>query len=249
MYTIEDYLNSLKNDKSKLKDNLEEKGITGLSGDETFTELVPEVLNIKQSDLGEYFTDTIPSGSSNAGGIINSIKKLPDNITLSGNPSYLFARASALEEAPIIDFSGQTNITGLFYYCANLKNIPLYNFSSVTLCNSAFSNCISLISVPEFNLSSCTQFSTAFNGCSNLENVPLFNTPSATDFDRMFQNCPKLTNESIDNILQMCISATNYSSTKTLRYMGFNSSSYSASRIQALPHYQNFINAGWTIGY
>ena len=44
--TTADYLNQLEQDRQDLVDNLETKGITGLSGDETFTELVPEVLNI-----------------------------------------------------------------------------------------------------------------------------------------------------------------------------------------------------------
>ena len=46
MNTTADYLNQLEQDREDLVDNLETKGITGLTGDETFTELVPEVLNI-----------------------------------------------------------------------------------------------------------------------------------------------------------------------------------------------------------
>lgn len=48
-YTTSDYLNQLEQDREDLVDNLETKGITGLTGDETFTELVPEVLNIESS--------------------------------------------------------------------------------------------------------------------------------------------------------------------------------------------------------
>ena len=44
--TTSDYLNQLRTDKQDLVDNLTAKGISGLTGDETFTELVPEVLNI-----------------------------------------------------------------------------------------------------------------------------------------------------------------------------------------------------------
>jgi len=46
MPTIAEQLTQLESDRQDLVDNLETKGITGLSGDETFTELVPEVLNI-----------------------------------------------------------------------------------------------------------------------------------------------------------------------------------------------------------
>lgn len=46
MPTIAQQLSQLEQDREDLVDNLETKGITGLTGDETFTELVPEVLNI-----------------------------------------------------------------------------------------------------------------------------------------------------------------------------------------------------------
>lgn len=51
--TTSDYLEQLQQDKQDLVDNLTTKGITGLTGDETFTELVPEVLNI-HSGGGSY---------------------------------------------------------------------------------------------------------------------------------------------------------------------------------------------------
>lgn len=44
--TTQDYLDQLESDREDMVDNLETKGITGLTGDETFTELVPEILNI-----------------------------------------------------------------------------------------------------------------------------------------------------------------------------------------------------------
>lgn len=49
--TTSDYLEQLQQDKSDLVDNLTTKGITGLTGDETFTELVPEVLNIPAGSI------------------------------------------------------------------------------------------------------------------------------------------------------------------------------------------------------
>jgi hypothetical protein len=47
----------------------------------------------------------------------------------------------------------------------------------------------------------------------------------------------------------MCINATSYTGTKTFSKFGFNSGYYAASKIQSLPSYQDFITAGWTIGY
>ena len=53
----------------------------------------------------------------------------------------------------------------------------------------------------------------------------------------------------LNNILLSCISATSYTETKTLTQLGIYSYRYPASRIQALPNYQDFLNAGWTTGY
>ena len=64
------------------------------------------------------------------------------------------------------------------------------------------------------------------------------------------KNCPNLTDTSLDNLLQMCINSNVTSSTrKNLNDVGLTATDYPVSRIQALPHYQDFINAGWTIGY
>ena len=63
----------------------------------------------------------------------------------------------------------------------------------------------------------------------------------------MFSSCNKLTDTSIDNILQFCI--TSKRKNGTLKYLGFNSNAYPINRIEALPHYQDFLDAGWTIGY
>lgn len=51
--TTADYLTQLQQDREDFVDNLETMGITGLTGDETFTELVPEVLNISGESTPE----------------------------------------------------------------------------------------------------------------------------------------------------------------------------------------------------
>lgn len=49
-YTTSDYLEQLQQDREDLVDNLEAQGISDLVGDETFTELVPRVLEIEGGD-------------------------------------------------------------------------------------------------------------------------------------------------------------------------------------------------------
>jgi hypothetical protein len=89
-------------------------------------------------------------------------------------------------------------------------------------------------------------------GCANLTTVPVLDASKLKNtnyFNSMFSSCSNLTDTSLDNILQICISATQFTGTKQLTTLGFTSTNYPASRIQALPHYQDFIDAGWTIGY
>jgi len=53
-HTTNEYLEQLQQDREDFVDNLETKGITGLTGNETFTELVPEVLNISSGATNIY---------------------------------------------------------------------------------------------------------------------------------------------------------------------------------------------------
>lgn len=132
------------------------------------------------------------------------------------------------------------------YAIVEIKNIDM---SSLTSTRSMFSMCKNLKKVGQLDISNSTNTSSMFSGCSNLETVPVLNASKSLTFYSMFLNCTSLTDETLDNILQMCVNATSNTGTKTLAFMGFNSTNYPASRIQALPHYQDFINAGWTIGY
>ena len=132
------------------------------------------------------------------------------------------------------------------------KNViicPLVDTSSQTSWYYFASNCGSLLQMPLLDTSNVTNMTSSFYACSALQHIPKFNTSKVTSFTGTFQGCNNLTNESINNILEMCISATLYTGTKTLYQLGFRSNYYSATRIQALPSYQAFIDAGWTIGY
>lgn len=126
---------------------------------------------------------------------------------------------------PIVDIGSGTSMLKTFYGCKNLTSVALLDTSEITNMNTTFSNCYSL------------------------RDVPIFDTSKITTMVNTFASCYVLTDKSIDNILQMCINATSYTGTKTLKNIGFYSEYQTVSRIQALPHYQDFINAGWTIGY
>lgn len=81
-----------------------------------------------------------------------------------------------------------------------------------------------------------------------LEYVPILNTSNVYTMRDMFNGSIMLTNESLNNILKMCINATSYTDEKILSTLGLSGYYYSRNRFIHLPNYQDFINAGWTLG-
>lgn len=177
------------------------------------------------ADLSDYFTPTISAGTSSVSGVMTMLKSIPEDTIVSGtslNYAFSYYQGTTI---PLLDTSGVTTMTNMFANATNLISIPLLNTLSVTNTGSMFQHCDNLVTIPFLNLSNVT-------------------------FMRyMFRYCPSLNDTSLDNILQMCIGATSYRSTKTLAFLGFTSTDYPASRIEALSHYSAFTSAGWTIGY
>lgn len=175
-------------------------------------------------------------------------KEIQNNWTPQANLQYKF-QSNKMKFMPLVDTSIATNMASMFQYCYGLIIIPQLNTSNVTNMGYMFRSCYSLTSVPLLNTSKVTNMGYMFQECVALKDVPIFDAGKATTFNNIFEYCESLTDESLDNILQMCIGASSYNGTKTLSQLGIKKSYYPATRIQALPHYQNFINAGWTIGY
>ena len=147
---------------------------------------------------------------------------------------------------PLLDTSGVTNMTRMFSSCTSLTTVPLLDTSGVTNMTNMFSNCTSLTTIPLLDTSSVTNMTKMFSSCTSLTTIPLLDTSSVTNMTRMFSSCPSLSNESLNNILTMCINATSYTGTKTLAYIGLSSTQ--RTTCQSLSNYQDFINAGWTTG-
>lgn len=192
-----------------------------------------------------YNTRTTPT-------IANLIKKTP--LLDFTNATYLqntFTNCLLLEEINIVSNSTYRvgNMYNAFSYCQSLKELPFLNTTNVTSMSNAFAGCSKIESVPEYYTPIVSNFQNAFASCTQLKNVPVLITSSVTNMGNMFQYCPNLTDESLDNILKMCINATRYSGNKILKNLGITSTDYPSSRIQALPSYQDFVNAGWSIGY
>ena len=146
-----------------------------------------------------------------------------------------------------LDTFNATNMSSMFNGCSSLSEIPQLDIPNVTNMSSTFSNCTSLTEIPQFNMPKVVNMSYTFNGCSNLTTIPQLNTSKVTTMVFCFSNCPNLSDDSLNNILGMCSSTTNYAKTKTLKHIGL--SSEQAIKCTTLSNYQSFLNAGWTTGY
>ena len=187
------------------------------------------------------------------------------------NLSNKFLSNTILKYMPLVDTSNATSMSGMFRSCSKLEVMPLLNTSSVTNMQSMFSNCTSLVTIPLIDTSKVQSLFATFQGCSNLvaipqldthnvtnmfvtfqncaklRDVPILNTSKITSIDSAFSNCSSLSNESLNNIMAMCIGATSYKGIKTLKYLGLSSTQ--ATTCQSLSNYQAFLDAGWTTGY
>lgn len=134
MATTADYLSQLQADKQALVDNLVEKGVEA-TNDETFTSLVPKVLNIQSGGGDAELEASYLSMIDETLGA--NVTKLPQGIKIIGN--YAFSRRTnlVLKELP----ETLTDIYGYaFERCTNLaiKSLPV----GITLISTAiFSNC------------------------------------------------------------------------------------------------------------
>ena len=131
---------------------------------------------------------------------------------------------------------------------ALIKTIDPLDTSNMTNMSNMFNGCNHLVSIPQLNTSKVNNMSGMFSNCEYLTTIPLLDTSNVTNMSNMFITSPKLSNESLNNILQMCINAVKIaSSNKTLKYIGLSSTQ--ATTCQGLSNYQAFLDAGWTKGY
>lgn len=187
-------------------------------------------------------TGTITTNYMFEGTLIEDIEISTLN-NLTAGMAHTFKNCKRLKNVKI-NFT-PSDIEGLFEGCAALTTFNTFDTSSITNMRYVFKGCAALTTAPAFDTGNSTLFNELFNGCTVLANVPVYDTSKGTNFTSMFNNCPALTDTSLDNILQMCIGATAYTGNKKLSQLGI-ANTYD-TRIQALTHYQDFLDAGWVI--
>ena len=162
----------------------------------------------------------------------------------------MFKNCTSLTTIPQFDTSRVTDIVSMFEGCTNLTTVPLLDTSSMNNQRTykLFYNCTSLTSVPLLDTSRMSSLESMFEGCTNLVDIPVFNTSNVLIMTNTFKNCLALSNDSLNNILQMCVNVhQNYPSDKTLANIGLSETQ--AQTCTTLSNYEAFTSAGWTTGY
>ena len=179
---------------------------------------------------------------------INGTNILSVNTTVQPSKVYVQAPKSISGGDYNIKVDTSNNISdnwyGLLAYIVEIGNIDTSNIIDMT---NMFSGS-QITEIPLLNTQNVTNMSNMFYGCQMITEIPLLNTQNVTDMGGMFEYCSALTNESLNNVLKMCIDAVNIASSyKTLYYIGLSQAQ--ATTCATLSNYQDFLNAGWTTGY
>ncbi len=191
MATTAEYLTQLQTDKQSFITKLSEKGVE-VTGNETFTELVPKFDEIQGGSTGDdYFVSPIVNKST----ITKSIKTIPQlNLSNVNNMDSFFSGCINLISIPQLDTSKVTSMNSTFGGCTSLTTIPLLDTSKIINMPFTFQNCTNLTSIPQLNTSNVTNINQTFSGCTNLITIPQLNGSKINNKNETFYRCNNLTN-------------------------------------------------------
>ena len=197
----------------------------------------------------DYFVDTLPYNVSKNKSVADYIVKKIPPFSVAGTVTALtgafYYNDKLVSVGEITNTSQVTATNSMFENCSSLVEIPLFDTSAVTNMQNMFASCTSLETVPEFDTSSTTNISGMFRYCTNLKNIPAFDWKSVTGtLNNAFNSCTLLTDESLNNIMASCITATSYTGTKNLSALSLSSAQ--KEKCQTLSNYPAFLDAGWT---
>lgn len=140
-----------------------------------------------------------------------------------------------------------TSMENMYMGNTNLVIMPQVDTSNVTNMKNTFESCTNLKTFPTLDTSNVTDMYRLFADCTNLTEIPVLDTSNVTDMTQAFEGCENLSDDALNNILQMCINATNYTGDK---YLGGDTGiglGVGESKLQTLSNYQAAVDAGWHI--
>lgn len=239
-----------------------------ISNQENIIADLKNTINIKTGEVFEVPENTHISFENST--FTNAPKISTSNVI---DMSRLFYNCSNLVEAPNYDTINVIDMSDMFAVCFNVVTIPNYNTSNViNMCEmfggtakltsvpnfdtskvvnmvGMFAQSPNLTTIPNFDTSNVTGMSGMFSSCYNLTDVPQLNTSKVTNMSHMFAVCNNLSNESIQNIINMCLNSNITTSTyknlnntnqySPLAYSKFDSSYY-------MNRWTDLSNAGWS---
>ena len=194
MPTTSEYLQQLQTDKQNLVNNLVEKGVSATS-DETFTSLVPKVLDIQTGNV-EINDCSYLFYRNTRLNYLNEILSICKNPTNCNNMFSISTNLTNLDLSGF-DTSNVTNMMDMFSSCSNLTtlNIKNFNTSKVTTFNRMFTNDSKLkdLDLSSFDTSNATNmaYMLSFTGINNID-LSSFNTSKITSNSQMFYSCTSL---------------------------------------------------------
>ena len=192
MATIVKQLQQLIQDKADMKNNLETQGITGLSDVDTFTTMIPKILDIQGGGEKKYTGHVDAEGLKiigyddetiawqNENGVIwneeqdNFFKLTDEDKSYYGLGEDDILQLNSTINKKQFDISYMPNFEisltrnslyyGLYSYYA-LKTIPLLNTQNVINMYNMFANCYSLITIPQLNTQKVNTMYSMFYNC------------------------------------------------------------------------------------
>lgn len=187
-----------------------------------------------------------------------SKKIILPKIDLSGTKSInmLFPALTELEYVDInnLDTAHIENMSCVFYHNEKATTILCNKISTENCTNMTqhFEQCKSVVEldIRNYNTRKVTGMSNMFRSNQSLvhiyfgENFTFESMTSGVSY--MFYDVPNLDNDTLNEILRICVTGTNIT-TKTLKNLGLSSSQ--CETCTSLSNYQAFLNAGWTTGY
>lgn len=190
---------------------------------------------------------TVPARSTSNAGLMDFITELHGYLKTGTNAKLAFYKCTNLKYIEQLDTSSTTSLQETFSNCTSLTAIPQMDTSNVTSLQATFNRCYAITELPQMNTSKVTTMYQMCYNCSNLVTVPLLDTSSlngtsTTGMVEAFMYCPNLSDESLNNIMMMCINAKNIKS--SLAYLGLTATQI--AKCKTLSNYQAFLDAGWT---